>query len=103
MANSIKIRAKLQDGVTTVKALVTHPMETGARKDKDGSLIPAHFIQEITCESGGKTLLTAYWSGGVSKNPYLSFKFSGGNVGDKLKLTWLDNKGESDSEEADIS
>jgi len=78
-------------------------METGARKDKDGSLIPAHFIQEITCESGGKTLLTAYWSGGVSKNPYLSFKFSGGNVGDKLKLTWLDNKGESDSEEADIS
>lgn len=102
-SNSIKIRAKLQDGATTVKALITHPMETGARKDKDGSLIPAHFIKEISCESGGKTLLTAFWSGGVSKNPYLSFKFGGGNVGDKLKLTWVDNKGESDSEEADIS
>ena len=42
--NSIKIRAKLQEDVTTVKALMTHPMETGSRKDKDGNLIPAHYI-----------------------------------------------------------
>ncbi|MCB1752737.1 MAG: thiosulfate oxidation carrier complex protein SoxZ [Gammaproteobacteria bacterium] len=102
-SNSIKIRAKLQNDVTTVKALMTHPMETGSRKDSDGKMIPAHFIQEVTCESGGKTLLTAYWSGGVSKNPYLSFKFRGGSVGDKLKLAWVDNKGESASEEAEIS
>ncbi|MCB1851502.1 MAG: thiosulfate oxidation carrier complex protein SoxZ [Gammaproteobacteria bacterium] len=101
-SNTIKIRAKLSDDVTTVKALITHPMETGARKDKDGQVIPAHFIQEVTCESGGKTLLTAYWSGGVSKNPYLSFKFAGGNKGDSLKLSWTDNKGESASEEATI-
>jgi len=99
---SIKIRAKLKGDVTTVKALMTHPMETGARKDKDGKMIPAHFIQEVTCESGGKTLLTAYWSGGVSKNPYLSFKFKGGSAGDKLKLSWMDNKGESASQEAEI-
>jgi len=101
--NSIKIRAKLKDGVTTVKALMTHPMETGSRKDKDGKTIPAHFIQEVSCEAGGKTLLTAFWSGGVSKNPYLSFKFTGGNAGDTLKLSWLDNLGENASEEATIS
>lgn len=101
--NSIKIRAKLQDDVTTVKALMTHPMETGSRKDKDGKMIPAHFIQEVICESGGKTLLTAFWSGGVSKNPYLSFKFKGGKAGEMLKLSWTDNKGESASEEAEIS
>ena len=52
---TIKIRAKLKDDIVTVKALMTHPMETGARKDKSGALIPAHFIQEVTCESGGKT------------------------------------------------
>ena len=103
MANTIKIRAKSKDGVTTVKALMTHPMETGARKDKKtGEAIPAHFIQEVTCESGGKKLITAYWSGGVSKNPYLSFKFAGGNKGDTLTLSWVDNKGESDSADATI-
>ncbi|MCG7936220.1 MAG: thiosulfate oxidation carrier complex protein SoxZ, partial [Candidatus Thiodiazotropha taylori] len=32
MAKSIKIRAKEKGGVTTVKALMTHPMETGGRK-----------------------------------------------------------------------
>ena len=101
-SKSIKIRAKLKDDVTTVKALMTHPMETGARKGKDGKAIPAHFIQEITCESGGKNLLTAFWSGGVSKNPYLSFKFKGGKKGDTLKLSWVDNKGESASQEAKI-
>ncbi len=100
---SIKIRAKLKDDVTTVKALMTHPMETGARKDKkSGEVIPAHFIQEVTCESGGKTRLQAFWSGGVSKNPYLSFKFKGAAKGDKLKLTWVDNKGNSDSQEVEI-
>ena len=101
--NSIKIRAQLKDGVTTVKALMTHPMETGARKDKDGSMIPAHFIQEVSCEAGGKNVLTAYWSGGVSKNPYLSFKYSGANKGDVLKLSWTDNKGESATAEAEVS
>lgn len=102
-SKSIKIRAKISGEVTTVKALMTHPMETGARKDKSsGELIPAHFIQEVTCESGGKNRLTAYWSGGVSKNPYLSFKFTGAAKGDMLTLKWVDNKGESDSTEAQI-
>jgi len=99
---SIKIRAKMKNDVTTVKALMTHAMETGSRKGKDGKLIPAHFIQEVTCEAAGKRLLTAYWSGGVSKNPYLSFKFKGGNKGDMLNLSWMDNKGESSSAQAEI-
>lgn len=100
---SIKVRAKLKGDEVTVKALMTHSMETGTRKDKKtGEKIPAHFIQEVNCESGGKTLITALWSGGVSKNPYLSFKFKGANKGDTLKLSWVDNKGNSDSTEAKI-
>ena len=79
---SIKIRAKLSDGVTTVKALIQHPMETGQRKDKKtGKLIPAHFIQEVTCEHNGTNVMTALWGPAVSKNPYLSFKFKGAKVG----------------------
>ena len=101
---SIKIRAKVDGDVTTVKALISHPMDTGLVKDKKtGKPIPAHFIQEVTCEHNGNNVLTALWGAAVSKNPYLSFKFKGAKAGDTLKLSWVDNKGESDSTETKIS
>ena len=94
---SIKIRAKAKSGVVTVKALMTHPMETGLRKDKKtGKIIPAHHITEVNCDAAGNNVMTCYWSGGVSKNPYLSFKYAG-NKGEELKLSWVDNTGASDS------
>jgi sulfur-oxidizing protein SoxZ len=74
---SIKIRAKLSGDVTTVKTLIKHPMDTGLVKDKKtGNVIPAHFIQEVTCEHGGNKVMTAMWGAAVSKNPYLSFQVS---------------------------
>ncbi|WP_078118637.1 thiosulfate oxidation carrier complex protein SoxZ [Thiosocius teredinicola] len=103
MAKSIKIRAKIKGDETTVKCLMTHPMETGLRKDKKtGKAIPAHFINEVVAEAGGKTVMTAYWSGGISKNPYLSFAFTGAAKGDEVKISWTDNQGGSDSETAQI-
>jgi len=71
---SIKIRAKSKDGVTTVKTLMSHPMETGLRKDESGKLIPAHHITEVTAEYNGNVVMSANWSGAISNNPYLSFK-----------------------------
>jgi sulfur-oxidizing protein SoxZ len=56
----------------------------------------------VNAEHNGKNVLRAYWSGGVSKNPYLSFKFKGGKAGDTIKLSWVDNQGGSDSVEAPI-
>lgn len=103
MANSIRIRAKASGDTATIKALITHPMETGLRKDKKtGEKIPAHFIQEVKCEHGGKVVINAQWGAAVSKNPYLSFAFSGAKVGDTVKLSWVDNKGEKDSAEAKV-
>lgn len=100
---SIKIRAKIKGDVVTVKALMNHPMETGLRKDsKTNKLIPAHFIKEVVATSGGKTVMTAYWSGGVSKNPYLSFEFAGGKKDDEVTIAWTDNTGDSDSGSAKI-
>jgi len=100
---SIKIRAKASDGVTTVKTLMSHPMETGLRKDsKTGEKIPAHHITEVTAEHNGNTVMTANWGGAISKNPYLSFKFSGASAGDKIKVSWVDNMGKGDSAEAEI-
>jgi sulfur-oxidizing protein SoxZ len=78
-------------------------METGARKDKKtGKKIPAHFITEVVCKHKGATVMAAEWSGGVSKNPYISFKFSGGAKGDDIELSWTDNKGEGDSKTGKI-
>jgi len=100
---SIRIRAKMKGAVTEVKALMSHSMETGLRKDKKtGKKIPAHFIKEVVCEHNGKNVLTADWSVAVSKNPYLSFKFKGANKGDSIKISWTDNMGKSDSAEDKI-
>lgn len=100
---TIKIRAKAKDGVTTVKSLISHVMESGQRKDsKTGEKIPAHHVTEVTAEHNGNPVMTAYWGGGISKNPYLSFKFKGGASGDTIKISWVDNMGEGDSAEAPI-
>jgi sulfur-oxidizing protein SoxZ len=102
--SDIKIRAKLKDGETEVKCLMSHPMETGLRKDsKTGELVPAHFIQEVVCKSKDQVVMTANWSGGVSKNPYLAFKFAGGAAGDPIEISWTDNMGESQSATSEIS
>ena len=104
MAKSNKIRAKIKGDTTNVKCLMTHSMETGLRKDKKtGKPIPAHFINEVVAESGGKTVMTSNWSAGVSKNPYLSFAFTGGAKGEEVKISWTDNQGGSDSGTAKIS
>lgn len=102
-SKSIKIRAKNKKGVTTVKALMKHPMETGLRKNKKtGKVIPAHFIQEVTAKHNGNTVIDCGWSGSISKNPYLSFKFEGGAKGDSIEVSWKDNTGDSDSKTAKI-
>ena len=99
---AIKARAREKNGVVEVKSLMNHPMETGTRKDsKTGELIPAHYIQEVVYESGGKVVMRAHWGPAVSKNPYMSFKFKG-SKGGKLKITWTDNQGESASSEVAI-
>ncbi|MDH5325729.1 MAG: thiosulfate oxidation carrier complex protein SoxZ [Gammaproteobacteria bacterium] len=100
---SIRIRAKLKGSVTEVKALMSHPMETGLRKDKKtGEKIPEHFIQEVKCEHKGKVVATADWGPAVSKNPYLSIRFKGGSAGDDVNVSWVDNTGKNASGTAKI-
>ena len=99
----MKIRAWADGDKATVKAIVFHPMETGLRKDKaTGNKIPAHFIEELTCEHNGKVIMTCQWGPGVSKNPFLSFRLKNAKKGDMLKLSWVDNKGEKDSAQEPI-
>ena len=103
MADPMKIRAAMADGKVEVKILMSHEMETGQRKDSKGATIPAHFIQNVTATHNGKTVLSAEWGPAVSKNPFLSFKFSGGKPGEKVIVNWVDNKGDKRTDEATIS
>src|SRR6266571_5384040 len=103
MAEPMKIRANLAGDSTEVKVLMNHEMETGQRKDAQGKTIPAWFIQNVTATYDGKTVLSAQWGPAVSKNPFLSFKFKGGAKGDKITITWVDNRGDKRTDEATIA
>jgi sulfur-oxidizing protein SoxZ len=102
MADPMRIRASAKDGIVNVKVLMSHEMETGQRKDSSGKLVPAHFIQSVTATHNGKTVLLAQWGPAVSKNPFLEFNFKGGQKGDKVQVTWTDNKGDKRTDEAAI-
>ncbi|MDT7929761.1 thiosulfate oxidation carrier complex protein SoxZ [Tepidimonas sp.] len=103
MADPMRIRANEAGGVTTVRVLMSHPMEPGTRKDASGNLVPAHYITDVMATHNGKEVLNAMWSGAVSQNPFLSFKFKGGAKGDKVVVKWIDNKGQSRTDEATIA
>lgn len=103
MADPMKIRAQMMGSVVDVKILMAHEMETGQRRGADGKLVPAHFIQSVTAICNGKTVLSAQWGPAVSKNPFLSFRFGGAKAGDKVSVSWLDNKGDKRTDEAVIS
>ena len=103
MADPMKIRATAAGDATEVKVLMNHEMETGQRKDAQGKTVPAWFIQNVTATWNGRTVLSAQWGPAISKNPFLSFKFKGGAKGDKVQVTWVDNKGETRTDEATIA
>ena len=103
MPDPMKIRAKAEGDVVDVKVLFGHEMETGQRKDANGNVIPAHFIQTVSATYKDRTVLSAQWGPAVSKNPFLAFKFKGGAQGEKIKITWVDNKGATRTDEASIT
>jgi sulfur-oxidizing protein SoxZ len=82
---------------------MSHEMETGQRRDSAGKLVPAWFIQDITASLNGKPVLTAEWGPAVSKNPFLQFSIKGAKAGDKVSITWKDNKGDTRTDEATVS
>ena len=102
--NSMKIRASNQAGITQVKILVTHVMETGVRIDKQtGETIPAKYITEIKAVWNNKVVFQGLPSIAVSKNPYFAFKFKGGIAGEEITVNWVDSSGDTDTKTAVIN
>lgn len=102
-AGPMKMRATLATGYTDIRVLMTHPMETGQRKDADGKLVPMHFIQNVTLKVNGKTVVEGQTSQAVSRNPVFAFRVKGGNKGDKVEASWVDNQGETNQTEIAVA
>ncbi len=103
MADPMRIRAQAQGGNAVVRVLMAHEMETGQRKDSAGKVIPAWHISDVTASLNGKQVLSAEWGPAVAKNPFLQFTIKGAKAGDKIAVTWKDNKGDTRTDEATVS
>lgn len=99
----MKIKAVMQESAVSVKVLITHPMETGRGKDQAGAIIPAHYITELTATCKGEPVFRAELGPGVSKDPFIAFQFTGAKVGDSVKISWVDNKGGTETMESAIT
>ena len=103
MSDSIRIRTTRDPDGVVVRALINHPM-TPPRKDPElGLMVPGHFIEEVTVQINGKTVLSGDWSAGVARDPYLSFKIRQAGQGDVIRLSWIDNAGNSASSQVTVS
>ena len=96
----MEIKAKLKDGITTVKAMAKHPMLTYDTAKKQG--VEANFITHITATVNDKVVLDMSTSQFLSKNPIFKFSFKGANAGDKIVMTWVDLLGGTETSDAVI-
>ncbi len=93
MSSSVRIIAREESGIVSVKIIIPHPNESGSRKDEQGQLVAAHFIKEGAVSLNKNPLFDIQLGPSVSKDPFLQFKFTG-KKGDFLQVSFLDNKGE---------
>ncbi|MDQ2095343.1 thiosulfate oxidation carrier complex protein SoxZ [Rhodalgimonas zhirmunskyi] len=97
MADGVKPRVKAPKKadageVVTIKCLISHKMESGQRKDKDGNVIPRSIINRFTCDFGDQNVVDVTLAPAISTNPYFEFEAKIPESGD-LKFTWYDDDG----------
>jgi sulfur-oxidizing protein SoxZ len=95
---SVKPRIKLdkkeakKGDIVEVKALVSHVMESGQRKDSAGNTIPRKILNRFICTVNGKEVFSADFEPAIAANPYIQFKFRAEESG-PVVLTWIDDDG----------
>ena len=102
MAEAMRMRAQATGDKATVRVLMAHEMETGQRKDAKGALVPAWYIQQVSVRHNGQTVMTASWGPAISKNPFLQFVVKGAKAGDRIAITWVDNRGATRTDETTV-
>ena len=99
----VKVPKKAAKGdVIEIKTLISHKMESGQRKDKEGKLIPRQIINKFVCSFNGNEVISADWHGAVSANPYMSFYLKAEESGE-LEFKWIDDDGSVYTKTAKLS
>ena len=89
----VKLPKKAKAGETIViKTLISHEMESGQRKDKEGKVIPREIINKFTCDFNGKPVFSANLEPAIAANPYMQFYAKVEESG-TFKFTWTDDDG----------
>jgi len=97
MASGVKPRVKVPKDASageavTIKTLISHNMESGQRKDKDGNAIPRSIINRFTCTFNGESVIDITMEPAISTNPYFQFEATVPESGD-FAFTWYDDDG----------
>ncbi len=86
----------------SVRTLISHPMESGQRRDGDGNVIPRQIINRFVCEFNGQTVIDVTLEPAISTNPYFQFDAVVPESG-TFQFTWYDDDGSVYEETADIA
>lgn len=98
----VKVPKSAAAGETiTIKTLISHDMESGQRKDKDGNAIPRRIINKFTCDFNGATVFSCDMDPAISANPYFEFNAKVAESG-TFTFTWVDDDGSVYSTEEKI-
>ena len=103
MPDPIKLRATVKGNDGEVRVLMPHPMESGLRHDPSGQLIPAHYIVSVVLSLNGRPVIEGALGTAVSATPLFAFHLEGVKAGDRLAVSWVDNKGQRGSAEGVFS
>lgn len=107
MADNVKPRVRVPRDATageviTIKTLISHPMESGQRRDGDGNIIPRSIINRFTCEFNGETVIDVAMEPAISTNPYFEFEATVPESG-TFVFTWYDDDGDVYTDSKDIA
>ncbi|QDC08497.1 thiosulfate oxidation carrier complex protein SoxZ [Oceanicola sp. D3] len=107
MASGVKPRVKVPKSASageaiTIKTLISHPMESGQRKDGDGNVIPRSIINQFTCTFNGETVIDVKMEPAISTNPYFEFEATVPESG-TFEFTWQDDDGSTYTESKEIT
>ncbi|MDG1450853.1 MAG: thiosulfate oxidation carrier complex protein SoxZ [Ascidiaceihabitans sp.] len=97
MASGVKPRVKVPKkaaagDVITIKTLISHKMESGQRKDKEGNVIPRSIINRFTCDFNGENVVDIKLEPAISTNPFFEFEAKVPEAGE-FQFTWYDDDG----------
>lgn len=107
MASGVKPRVKVPKSasageVITIKTLISHTMESGQRKDKDGNLIPRSIINRFVVDFNGQNVIDVVLEPAISTNPYFEFDAQVPEAGE-FTFTWYDDDGDVYTESKSIA